>query len=198
MNILAALRDFARRRPAVEHCDMCAAPLAPEHGHVVERATGDLRCACATCERLLVAPGTLWTPVHRRLERLADFRLTEDQWRAFGLPIDLAFFVTRHATGRVAARYPSAAGTVECGLPLPAWEAVVAANVGLGGLEPDVEALVVNRVAERRDYYVASIDECYRLVGLIRLHWTGLGGGAAVWAAIDAFFDAAATPAPLA
>jgi uncharacterized protein DUF5947 len=195
VNALAALRDFARR-PAVERCELCAAPVAPAHGHMLDRKTGDLRCACPTCERLLIAPGTPWTPVRRRLERLVDFRLSEEHWRAFGLPIDLAFFVTSRATGRVVARYPSAAGTVESGLPLPAWEAVVAANIVLRDLEADVEALVVNRAGGRRDYFVASIDECYRLVGLIRLHWTGLVGGSAVWAAIDAFFEAAAPAAP--
>jgi len=192
MNALAALRDFARRRPATEYCEMCAAPLAPEHGHVLERKTGDLRCACPTCQRLLVAPGTPWTPVRRRLERLSDFRLSDEQWRALGVPIDLAFFVTLRATGRVVARYPSAAGTVECALSLSAWETVVAANGALSVLEPDVEALVVNRVAGRRDYFVASIDECYRLVGLIRLHWSGFAGGPTVWSAIEAFFDDAA------
>jgi hypothetical protein len=193
MSALTALRNFARRRPVAEWCDMCAAPLAPAHEHVLERKTGNLRCACRSCERVLVAPGAAWAPVRRRLERLEDFRLTDEDWRAFALPIDLAFFLTRGATGRVVARYPSAAGTVECPLPLPAWETVVAANIVLSRLETDVEALVVNRVAGRRDYFVASVDECYRLVGLIRLHWTGVGGGPAVWTAIDTFFAGAAT-----
>jgi len=193
MNALAALRDFARRRPAAEHCEMCAAPLTPAHGHLFDRNTGDLRCACTTCERLLDAPGTPWTPGRRRLERLANFRLTDDQWRTLGVPVDLAFFVARPAAGRVVARYPSAAGTVECGLPLPAWESVLAANPVVRQFDADVEALVVNRAGRRRDYFRASIDECYRLVGVVRLHWTGLGGGPAVWAAIAAFFDDAAT-----
>jgi hypothetical protein len=193
MSALAALRNFARRRPVPEWCDMCAAPLAPAHEHVIERQTGTLQCACASCQRLLIAPGTAWAPVRRRLERLEDFRLTDEEWRAFGLPIDLAFFLTRGATGRVVARYPSAAGTIECGLPAPAWGTMVT-NIVLGRLEPDVEALVVNRVAGRRDYFVASVDVCYRLVGLIRLHWTGFAGGPAVWTAIDTFFAGAATP----
>ena len=33
------------------------------------------------------------------------------------------------------------------------------------------------------------IDECYKLVGLIRLHWRGLSGGAVVWGEIGRFFD---------
>ena len=44
--------------------------------------------------------------------------------------------------------------------------------------EPDVEALLVNRVGAVREYFIVPIDECYKLVGLIRLHWRGLSGGA--------------------
>ena len=35
-------------------------------------------------------------------------------------------------------------------------------------MEPDVEALLINRVGPAREYFLAPIDECYRLVGLIR------------------------------
>jgi hypothetical protein len=54
---------------------------------------------------------------------------------------------------------------------------------------PDVEALLVNRVGAARDYFIVPIDECYKLVGLIRLHWRGLSGGAVVWGEIGRFFD---------
>ena len=33
------------------------------------------------------------------------------------------------------------------------------------------------------------IDACYRLVGLVRLHWRGFDGGAEAWHGIDGFFD---------
>jgi hypothetical protein len=33
------------------------------------------------------------------------------------------------------------------------------------------------------------IDECYRLVGLIRLNWRGLSGGSEVWEEVDKFFE---------
>jgi hypothetical protein len=60
-------------------------------------------------------------------------------------------------------------------------------------MEPDVEALLVNRIDLKREggvaqYFVVPIGECYRLVGLIRLHWRGLSGGAEVWSAIQQFF----------
>ena len=47
------------------------------------------------------------------------------------------------------------------------------------------------------EYYLAPIDQCYRLVGLIRAHWRGLSGGTEVWREIAQFFDelkARATP----
>jgi hypothetical protein len=57
-------------------------------------------------------------------------------------------------------------------------------------MEPDVEAFLVNRLSSRtgHEYYIAPIDECYRLVGIIRTHWRGLAGGAAVWQELDLFF----------
>ena len=55
-------------------------------------------------------------------------------------------------------------------------------------MQPDVEALLVNRVGESSDYFIVPIDECYRLVGLIRTKWKGLGGGTEVWEAINGFF----------
>jgi hypothetical protein len=62
-------------------------------------------------------------------------------------------------------------------------------------MESDVEALLVNRVGHARgftapEYYVLPIDECYKLVGLIRANWRGFSGGTEVWQEIARFFDA--------
>jgi hypothetical protein len=51
-----------------------------------------------------------------------------------------------------------------------------------------VEALLVRRLGAARDYYRLSIDECFRLVGLVRMHWRGISGGAEVWKEIDQYF----------
>ena len=53
----------------------------------------------------------------------------------------------------------------------------------------------MNRVGHARgsspaEYYLVPIDECYKLVGLIRSHWRGLSGGTEVWREIGAFFAA--------
>jgi hypothetical protein len=55
-------------------------------------------------------------------------------------------------------------------------------------MEPDVEALLVDRIGGDAAYYIVPIDECYRLVGLIRGHWRGLSGGSEVWKEIHRFF----------
>jgi len=63
----------------------------------------------------------------------------------------------------------------------------------LSEMEADVEALLVNRVGHARgateaEYFVAPMDECYKLVGLIRANWRGLSGGTEVWQEIGRFF----------
>ena len=84
---------------------------------------------------------------------------------------------TARRRDRVVALYPSPAGATESLVTPEAWEALVAENPVLRDFEPDVEALLVNRVGEARECYRVGIDECYKLVGLIRTHWRGLSGG---------------------
>lgn len=104
------------------------------------------------------------------------------------VPIDMAFFFYSTPLGKLVALYPSPAGPTESLLSLESWQEVVGANPILRSMEPDVEALLVNRVRGAREYYVAPIDECYKLVGLIRANWRGLSGGAEAWKAINDFF----------
>jgi hypothetical protein len=44
--------------------------------------------------------------------------------------------------------------------------------------------------ADEAEYYIAPIDECYRLVGIVRAGWRGLSGGTEVWKEIKTFFEA--------
>jgi hypothetical protein len=92
------------------------------------------------------------------------------------------------ATNNPVAFYPSPAGATESLLGLEAWAQLVADNPVLAELEPDVEALLVNRTKGYCEYYRVPIDRCYLLVGLIRTHWRGLSGGSEAWDAIDGFF----------
>ena len=58
-------------------------------------------------------------------------------------------------------------------------------------LEPDAEALIVDRTGDRHRYAIVPVDQCYRLVGLIKSRWEGITGGRGVDEAIDEFFDGA-------
>ncbi|HEX2219566.1 MAG TPA: DUF5947 family protein [Gemmatimonadales bacterium] len=170
-------------------CDLCAAPLANVHSHLVHVADGRLVCACAACALLLgYGSGERYRVVPDRVRPLADARMTDAQWEALGVPVDLAFFHRSTPRGKPVAFYPSPLGATECLLPLDAWAELAAANPGLDTMEPDVEALLVNRTRGRREAYIVPIDACYQLVGLVRLRWRGFTGGD-VWEAVDRFFD---------
>lgn len=120
---------------------------------------------------------------------LNNFILTDADWAALRLPIDLAFFVRSSAESRVMAYYPSPAGPTESLLDFDIWNDIVQNNPVLDRIEADIEALLINRTRSRRDYFVAPIDQCYKLTGLIRSRWRGFSGGDDVWREIDSFFE---------
>jgi hypothetical protein len=188
---LASLRRFLRPPAVRERCELCDVELATDHAHLVELANRRLRCACEACAVLFSNHAA---PKYRRVPRdvsfLPDFRLTDVQWEDMHLPINLAFFLDSTPAGRVVAFYPSPAGATEA-LPTPeAWEELVADNPTLRSLQPDVEALLINRLGPAPECYRVGVDRCYELVGLIRTHWRGLSGGTAVWEEIARFFAA--------
>ena len=189
LGALAAIRQFSRQRTLAERCDLCSAALAPAHQHVLELASRRLLCACDACALLFSGQqGTIYRRVPLCVRFLPDFQMTDAQWDALLIPINLAFLYSSTQAGRVVAHYPSPAGVTEALLDLDAWQELARNNPILETLEPDVEALLVNRVHDAQEYYLAPIDQCYKLVGLIRTHWRGLSGGAEVWEAIGGFF----------
>jgi len=199
------LRQFARRRPALERCEMCSAPLAPDHQHLLEPVNRKIACACDACAILFHAQGdTKFKRIPRRIRFLPDFQLTESQWNGLLMPINMAFFFkSTPQEGRVIAMYPSPAGATESLLTLDSWDEIAANNPVLGEMEADVEALLVNRIGHSRgftdpEHYIVPIDECYKLVGLIRTHWSGLAGGTEVWRQIAEFFTGLKARSPYA
>jgi hypothetical protein len=192
----AALQQMARKRGNLEHCEMCGRELAPEHDHLVEPSKRKLLCACEACAILFQGQsGSKYKRVPRRVLFLPDFQLTVAQWEGLMVPIEMAFFFKSTPHGKMIALYPSPGGATESLLPLDAWEDIEQANPVLKEIESDVTALLVNRVGFARgmapaEYYLAPIDECYKLVGLIRTHWRGLSGGTEVWREIGSFFAA--------
>lgn len=185
----AALRRFVRPRAKLEHCEMCNAELRPEHQHLVDVVSRQLVCACQACALLFYGEtGSKFRRVPTRVLYLPQFRLTDAQWDGLMIPIQLAFFFNSSPAGKVVAIYPSPAGPTESLLTLESWYDIVRENDILNEMQPDVEALLVNRSRAGSEYYLAPIDACYELVGLIRAHWRGLSGGQEVWQEITEFF----------
>ncbi len=191
-NWVTNVQRFVRPRKAPEeHCELCSAPIAADHRHLVEPAKRRLFCVCRPCATLLGnGEDNRYREVPETVRRLENFCMTDAEWDAFGIPIGLAFFVHSTPDRRIVAFYPGPAGPTESLLDLQAWAKLVANNPLLAELEPDSEALLVNRVRNAREYFQAPIDRCYALVGLIRTKWRGLSGGDEAWKAIDGFFAA--------
>lgn len=195
-NSFATLRRFIRERAPVERCELCSAELAADHQHLIEPASRKLLCSCGACVILFSGQDGKYRRVPRRIRSLPDFRLTDVQWESLLIPINMAFFFHSSPVGRIVALYPSPAGATESLLALEAWEEIVEQNPALREMEPDVEALLVNRIGRMRrdrengaaEYFLTPIDECYKLTGLIRARWRGLSGGSEVWEEIEQFF----------
>jgi hypothetical protein len=194
-NAFAVLRQFARARPPAERCELCSGEVPPEHEHLVEPASHKLLCACQACAILFDGQRNgKYKRVPHTVQTLQDFDMSDGQWDSLMIPIEMAFFFKSSPRGRVVALYPSPAGAVESLLPLDTWDDIVRANPVLKEMDADVVALLANRVGASRgsrpaEYYVIPIDECYKLVGLIRAHWRGLSGGTEVWREVGQFFD---------
>jgi hypothetical protein len=123
---------------------------------------------------------------------LDDFTLDDTVWERLQIPVEMAFFFRNSALERVVAFYPSPMGATESRLDLSAWQEMERANPALQTLEDDVEALLVNRSGSRAGYWLVPVDDCYRLVAVIRTHWRGFSGGKEVWTEIDSFFESLA------
>jgi hypothetical protein len=175
-----------------ERCELCSAPIGGDHRHLLELTSRELACTCRPCSLLFDRPGSgsgRYRLVPERRLRLEEFVISEQTWEELRIPVEMAFFFHSSAEQRVLAYYPGAMGATESLLELRSWRELEQANPVLTGLEPDVEALLVNRTKGARRQWLVPLDECYRLVGLIRTHWRGLSGGSEVWQEIDRFFE---------
>ncbi len=189
MSNFPALKNFVRQRKVVERCDLCSLELAPEHQHLLSMENRQISSACDACSILFSDHTKRFRRVPRRGIFLPDFRLTDEQWNSLMLPIQLAFFFNATPEQKIVALYPSPAGAMESLLTFESWREIAAGNPILQKMEADVEALLVNRVGDKREYFIAPIDECYKLVGIIRANWRGLSGGTEAWQKINDFFS---------
>ena len=191
--MVSGLRGLAKPKPSQaaspeERCDLCATTVPSDHRHMLNLYERQIVCVCESCWALRSGDAD-FRPTGSRTLWLEDFVLPEELWAQFRIPIGLAFFMHSTVTNCIVAMYPSPAGATESELHLETWSRLVGMNPVLRDLEPDAEALIVNRTSEPHSFAIAPIDRCYMLVGLIKASWEGISGGAGVDQAIARYFD---------
>jgi len=192
----SSLQRFIQRTVPVvepqEQCDLCSEPIPHQHRHLLEMASREIRCVCRACS-ILFDKEAASLGKHRLIPDrhlyLEHFQMSDAQWESLHIPVGMAFLFFSTTAGQVVAFYPSPMGPTEASVTLSAWQELEANNPVLQGMEHDVEAFLVNRARGARQYFLVPLDECYHLIGLIRLHWKGLGGGQEVWQEVGRFFE---------
>jgi uncharacterized protein DUF5947 len=174
-------------RADAERCDLCGNPIGADHRHLLQIEERYILCVCESCLALR-GGDRQFRPTGTRVVWLDGLELPDELWASFSIPIGLAFFLHSSATGGIVSLYPSPAGATESELDPAAWRDLARANPILASLEPDAEALIVNRTSEPRQHAIAPIDECYRLVGMVKTSWEGISGGTGPERAIATFF----------
>ncbi len=189
LDVLGRLRAGRPEPSPYERCEMCAAPVAEQHGHVVDVRSRALMCTCRPCWLLFSREGAhlAYRAVPDRYLALPE--LPAAVWASLDLPVGTAFLFRNSALDRVVAFYPGPAGATESTLDLGAWDRVVAAAPLLLTLRPDVEALLAHAADASFEAFVVPVDACYELVGTLRRLWRGFDGGEQVRSALTAFFD---------
>lgn len=173
----------------LEQCEMCGTPVAARHGHVVDTKRRSLMCACRACFLLFtkgaarrgryraVPDRYLWDPLRP---------VARAEWDGLDIPVNSAF-VLRAGT-EATAFHPSPAGATERLLNPGFWTDFAAAHPLVTAAEPDVEAILFRCRADEVDCFLVPVDVCYRLVGTVRLYWSGVDGGDQVRDHIDELF----------
>jgi hypothetical protein len=175
----------------VERCEMCNTEVAHQHGHVADVEAHRLLCTCRACFLLFTNAGAgsgRFRAVPQDVRRVVDVAISEGQWAALQIPVDLAFFLRQTGAENVGAYYPGPGGATESLLDLASWAEVLDANPVLAHAEPDVRAILLRRSAGGYLCYLVPVDRCYELVGIVRQSWVGFHGGGEVWARVDGFF----------
>jgi hypothetical protein len=177
------------QEPDAEVCDLCGLSIPADHRHLLHLTERRIVCACEACWAMRAGEGD-YRPTGNRTLWVPDLEVPDDLWASFQIPIGLAFFMESTVTACVVAMYPSPAGATESELHFESWSRMLQLNPVLQGLEPDIEGLIVNRLADPPAYVIAPIDRCYELTGTIKMHWEGISGGSGVEDAVAGFFEA--------
>jgi len=188
---LVALRRIAFPPAAPERCELCSTQIGEAHEHLVDPEKRRLVCACNACAILFDHSGARrFRRVPRDTRCLAGLQIDDALWNSLGIPIGLVFFFRSSVSNTVVAVYPSPGGPAEVAVEQDLWNELAALHPALEALADDVEALLVNRIRGARMYFLVPIDQCYRLNGVVRSHWSGFTGGDKLWEEMHRFFEA--------
>jgi hypothetical protein len=180
----------------LDGCGFCSSHLQPDHGHLLDMAGHRIVCVCKRCTRRGAEPkgGSVSPPQFKRIRStclyVADFRIPDGA--TISSPAGIFFLFFSSSWNRVRAFYPGPAGALESKLGLVTFNKLKSSNPILAELllEPntDVLALVVNRSRRPYEHYLVPIDECYRLVGLMRREWGAATDGRLLHESTNEFF----------
>jgi hypothetical protein len=190
-SLISKLRKIAippAEKKGVEKCVFCGRILEEEHRHLVDLKTMHFMCTCEMCA-ITMAEANGYSPLPQRVLELNDFRMPDELWSDFLIPVNMAFMVSHSSTGNAIAYYPGPAGATQSKLKMEPWGRLVQLNPVLNDLLPDLESLLINRLNDSPQYFIVPVDNCYELIGRIRLSWKGIFGGREVNDTINDFFD---------
>ncbi len=190
----ASTLDSTAASASEERCDLCKTTIPEDHRHLLNLVERRIECVCESCWALRSGDAE-YRPTGGRTLWLPELELPEEVWASFQIPIGLAFFMDSSTAGCVVALYPSPGGATESELHFSSWSRMVELNPILADLEPDIEALIVNRLSDPPAYAIAPIDRCYALTGTIKVNWEGISGGVKVEEAVSGFFEELRTQA---
>ena len=182
------LRQFARRPRTAERCELCSLEIASQHPHLIEPVARKLVCSCDACALLFSGrAGSRYKRVPRQVRLLANFQMSDAQWDSLMIPINMAFFF--HSSpddasgGHVSQpggrdRIVAVAGSLERdrSRKIRSWKKWSRTSKRYWSI-----ASVTRAGFTQAEYYLLPIDQCYKLVGLIRSQWRGFSGGMEVW-----------------
>ena len=186
----AGAAPAARRARAGARCELCPIGIGEDHRHLLHLDERRIVCVCETCWSMRSGDPEFRPPGARTLW-LDDFDLPDE--RVGGVPDPDRPGVPdaqRASAAAVVALYPSPAGATESELELDGVGRAVRGQPGPRA--PRARRRGADRRPHRRPRTATRscpIDQCYRLVGLIKARWEGITGGRGVDAAIAEFFD---------
>lgn len=171
---------------------MCAAPLAgEEQRHLLDLIHHTFLSICNGCALAFGPRGAnagTYRLVPTRHLALLDFQGTNELGTGPERWGKVAYLLRSSEAGRILILSLDPAGVRESTFDLECWRTLLKANPLLDSLEPDVEALLINRSAQPPSSYIVPIDTCSRLLGLLSRCQQNQKREQEIWEAIEAFF----------